>query len=182
MPISPVRGVKRPTNVVSMPTRRRTRTAGRTMPPASGEQRAFGQQLADQPAAAGAERGAHRQLAIAAAAAAPASGWRRWRRRSAGPGRWSRAGSAASAARRCVSSSRTPTRRRREARCRGDRRVGSSAVKRRQMASTSAGRLLAARRPASAGRTRSAIENARRFCVDASSRPRRGTGTPSTGM
>ena len=63
--ISPVRDVKRPTNVVSMSIVSHAKAMPIT-PPTDGEQRAFGEQLAHQPAAAGAERGAHRQLAIAA--------------------------------------------------------------------------------------------------------------------
>ena len=65
MPISPVRGVKRPTNVVSRPT---VDVANSSPNDAAGEreQRALGQQLPNEPAASGAERRAHGQLAVAA--------------------------------------------------------------------------------------------------------------------
>ena len=64
MPTSPVRGVKRATNVVSRPT---VHVANSSPNSAAGEreQRALGEQLAHQPAASGAERRADRQLAIA---------------------------------------------------------------------------------------------------------------------
>ena len=80
MPISPVRGVKRATNVVSIPIVRRGEEQADD---AAGErqQRAFREQLTNEAAAAGAERGANGELAVAPQHAARASGWRRSRRR-----------------------------------------------------------------------------------------------------
>ena len=65
MPTSPVREVKRATNVVSRPTVQ-VANSRPNRPPAKREQRALGQQLTNQAAAPGAERRAHGELAIAA--------------------------------------------------------------------------------------------------------------------
>ena len=51
--------------------------------PRAGEDEALGQELARQPRLAGADRGAHGDLALAALGARRAAGWRRWRRPSA---------------------------------------------------------------------------------------------------
>ena len=91
------------------------------------EQRALGEQLA-RPAGRARRRARRaRRARDRGAAGAPASDSRRSRRRSAARGRWSRAGSAASASRCASARSRTAERRGREARCRGDRRPGCRA-------------------------------------------------------
>jgi hypothetical protein len=63
MPTSPVRGVKRATNVVSRPTVQVANSRPKRAP-AEGEQRALGEQLAHEAPASGAERGADGELAV----------------------------------------------------------------------------------------------------------------------